>query len=154
SVGGDRPTVMGDAVNVAQRLQEAAGPGEILVSAGLSRSVTGFAFSRREPLRVRGRVEPIEHLEALGLREGSTIAKVESSPLIGRDAELARLEGLLDGGGAAVVTGEAGSGKSRLLAEFRRRVRRRTGVQILTGHAAESARLPLGAFGAALRSVA
>ncbi|MFD9303398.1 AAA family ATPase [Streptomyces sp. NPDC060048] len=66
---------------------------------------------------------------------------VDRSPFVGRTAELGRLYSVLErlgeGGPAVVdVTGEAGIGKSRLLAEFCARARRR-GVTVLRGRATE-----------------
>lgn len=127
-------SVTGDTVNTAQRLQSMAAPGEVLVGP-LTHRLTRHAFAY-EPLgdvALRGKAGrvlvhrltgPLETpraargLEALGL----------AAPLIGRDAELARLLASLDlacAGSAQLVrlVGEAGIGKSRLLNEFIARVR-------------------------------
>ncbi|WP_051570803.1 helix-turn-helix transcriptional regulator [Cryptosporangium arvum] len=66
------------------------------------------------------------------------MTSAEPAPLVGRDAELATLRGLLGGtasGGAsaAVVSGEAGIGKTRLLREFARAADAE-GALVLVGH--------------------
>lgn len=53
-------TVIGDTVNVARRLQEAAKPGEILISAATRELVPDADVEHRGPLRFDGRVEPVE----------------------------------------------------------------------------------------------
>src|ERR1700709_580548 len=85
---------------------------------------------------------------------------VSSPVFVGRDAELAALEGGLDraetGEGAAfLVARESGIGKSRLLGELSDRARSR-GVTVLTGECLEMAggELPYAALGGALRSLA
>jgi adenylate cyclase len=126
-------SVTGDTVNIAQRLQSIASPGEILVGP-LTYRLTRHAFSYESlgDVALRGKVGSVlvhrlqgtldvpreaRGLEALGL----------SAPLIGRDAELARVMDTLDlacGGAAQLVRliGEAGIGKSRLVNEFLARV--------------------------------
>ncbi|WP_073260838.1 ATP-binding protein [Cryptosporangium aurantiacum] len=66
------------------------------------------------------------------------MTSAEPAPLVGRDAELATLRGLLDGSapggpGAAIVSGEAGIGKTRLLREFARSAAAE-GALVLVGH--------------------
>lgn len=71
--------------------------------------------------------------------------------LVGRDAEIGALEALLEdlavrGGSFALVAGEPGIGKSRLLAEVEERAKAR-GHTVLTGRAAEFEReLPFSVF--------
>jgi predicted ATPase/class 3 adenylate cyclase len=122
-------SVTGDTVNIAQRLQSMASPGEVLVGP-LTYRLTRHAFlfeslgeaSLRGKTgnvlvhRLRGSLDaprPARGLETLGL----------SAPLIGRDAELAHMMGGLElacGGTAQLVRliGEAGIGKTRLVDEF------------------------------------
>jgi predicted ATPase/class 3 adenylate cyclase len=122
-------SVTGDTVNIAQRLQSMASPGEVLVGP-LTYRLTRHAFlfeslgeaSLRGKTgsvlihRLRGSLDaprPARGLETLGL----------SAPLIGRDAELAHIIGSLDlacSGTAQLVRliGEAGVGKTRLVDEF------------------------------------
>jgi class 3 adenylate cyclase/tetratricopeptide (TPR) repeat protein len=125
-------TAIGDTTNLAARLQTAARPGAILVSEATHRLVRGFfVVEPTGPLDVRGKSEPVTAYEVLGRAtrpSPMTIAAERGlTPLVGRQAELARLEvafrrvahGALR---VVAVVGEAGSGKSRLLYEFRRRL--------------------------------
>jgi class 3 adenylate cyclase/tetratricopeptide (TPR) repeat protein len=124
--------VTGDAVNVAQRLSGLAKPGEILVGHDTYRQAGGyFAFEKMEPTKVKGKTEPVpvyrvveERVKVKRIRGLAT--QGISSPLVGRDAEFVVIKGcvnrLLDGrGGILSVIGEAGLGKSRLMAEIRNR---------------------------------
>ncbi|MEK7467801.1 MAG: tetratricopeptide repeat protein [Planctomycetota bacterium] len=156
SVAGDRPTAIGDAVNVARRLQEWAGRGEILVSGAVAAAARDrIATDFVEDLKLRGREAPIAVYVVRGLRDASdTASEPAVLPLVGRESELAALTQLLESGrGAArIVEGEAGSGKSRLLAEFRRRVRStHPAARVSTGRALEGTHFPLGPFAGVLR---
>jgi len=117
-------TVVGDAVNTAQRVQSAAHPGEVVATAETVQQLGDlFELVPLEPLRVKGKGEAIPAfrvVRALGARRPAQ--RRMSSALVGRAAELRtlteRIERLTGGEGAIVlVTGEAGLGKSRLLAE-------------------------------------
>jgi class 3 adenylate cyclase/tetratricopeptide (TPR) repeat protein len=122
-------SVMGDPVNVAARLEELSERGEILVG-GETYQLAGplFEFEAREPVQVKGREQPVGVYRLLGLRAApGPIRGIEGlrSPLVGRDAEVAQLQVALrtlgEGrGGILVIIGEAGQGKSRLVAEARR----------------------------------
>jgi len=121
---------MGDTTNVAARLQSAAVPGTVLISADTYHLVKQlFEFKPRGATEVKGKSTPIETYEVLAPRivpgkvrglEGEGL----TSPLVGRAAEFRlvhdKLEEVRQGRGAFVaVVGEAGLGKSRLLAEVR-----------------------------------
>ncbi|MEJ2678787.1 MAG: adenylate/guanylate cyclase domain-containing protein, partial [Gemmatimonadota bacterium] len=121
-------TAMGDTANVAARLQSVAQPGTVLISADTYRLVRALVdVEARGPVVLKGKQEPVETYQVLGLRAAPGPTRgVEglASPLIGRDAELGRLReamGRLKGASGAVVAvvGEAGIGKSRLMAELR-----------------------------------
>ena len=124
-------TAMGDTTNVAARMQTAATPGTVLISAETYRLVRNlFDFKPRGALEVKGKSAPVEAYEVVGLKETpGTMRGVEglASPLIGRDAELQLLEEKLSALGAGrgsfvAALGEAGLGKSRLVAEARKAV--------------------------------
>jgi class 3 adenylate cyclase/tetratricopeptide (TPR) repeat protein len=115
--------VIGDAVNVAARLKDLAPPGRAWVgprtqAAGGER----FEWNAQDVLKLKGRQQSIQPWELVGARDRARIEATAFCPLIGRDAErdalVERLDALSAGrGGAVWIGGEAGSGKSRLLAE-------------------------------------
>ncbi|MBA3634851.1 MAG: AAA family ATPase [Rubrobacteraceae bacterium] len=119
-------TAMGDTTNVAARLQSAALPGTVLISADTYHLVKQlFELRPRGGAMVKGKSAPIVTYEVLAPR--AVPGKVRgleglTSPLVGRAAEFKRVNDKLnevrEGRGAFVaVIGEAGLGKSRLLAE-------------------------------------
>jgi class 3 adenylate cyclase/tetratricopeptide (TPR) repeat protein len=115
-------TALGDAINVAARMEQAAEPGTVLVT-DHTRSLTGgaFEFESLGPVEVKGKAEPvIAHRVLRFIGDHDT-----SSPtaLVGRSNEMERLEYLRSqlsagSGWIASVTADAGVGKSRLLHEF------------------------------------
>jgi adenylate cyclase len=119
---GTQTGVMGDAVNVAARLQQTAAPGEILLSAATWRRIRdGFDAERVGELEVKGKAQTVEALRLLGRRERDVRYR---APFVGRREELALLDLLWSSvrkGNTHVASllGEPGVGKSRLLAEFR-----------------------------------
>jgi adenylate cyclase len=122
SVGdGTQTGVMGDAVNVAARLQQGAEPGEITVSDSVWRRVRdGYEGQRIGALEVKGREQPVEAYRIIGPRGRS--ARLQA-PFVGRREELSLLDLLWSSalkGNTHVVSliGDPGVGKSRLLAEF------------------------------------
>ncbi len=125
-------TAIGDTTNLAARFQSLAEPGMILVSKATHRLVRGFFQVRGAgPFEVKGRREPVGAYEVLGLSDAVTPMAVAEArgltPLVGRRAELEQLRGCYErlvGHLAQVVAiiGEAGSGKSRLLYEFKQQI--------------------------------
>lgn len=121
-------TAIGDAVNVASRVETAAPLGGVLVSHDTYKHVRGlFTVQPQEPITVKGKSEPIQTYLVKGIRPRAFrvptrgVVGVETRT-IGREAELDELKNILRGvkQGAQVMTivADAGTGKSRLLYEF------------------------------------
>ncbi len=133
-------TVMGDTVNLASRLMQAAGEGNTLCCH------TTYLEARKHwhleplpPLQVKGKTEPVPVYRFAGLQ--TLTPPPTSGPLVGRASEIATLmsyiEQVQEGPGEVVsVSGEGGIGKTRLLSEFMRRVSQETpDLTILAGTA-------------------
>ncbi len=122
--------VAGDLVNTASRLQAAAVPGSVLVGEATYRSTAeGIAYEPAGEHVVKGRTAPIAAWRALrvvGKIGGVGRSEGLESPFVGRDEQLRLLKDSLhsterDGRLRSVsVTGQAGTGKSRLTWEFQK----------------------------------
>jgi predicted ATPase len=120
---------VGDTVNLAARIQSAADADSILVSRNTQRLVeTLFEFEDRGKIALKGKSEPTQIFRVVGERKDAMRARGVSgltSALVGRQRELMMLqqvgEDAASGRGAVVsVIAEAGLGKSRLIAEWRK----------------------------------
>jgi class 3 adenylate cyclase/tetratricopeptide (TPR) repeat protein len=123
-------SVIGEAVNLAQRLEEAAPTGGVLISTDTYRHVRGvFDVLEQGPLAVKGKVEPlptyvVQRAKPRAFRLGQRGVQGVETRMIGREAELAALQDALNSAVAdrqttlVTVLGEAGVGKSRLLYQF------------------------------------
>jgi ABC-type transport system substrate-binding protein/class 3 adenylate cyclase len=120
----ERWNALGDTVNVASRLQNLAPPGEVAISPSTARQVEGcFELAELGEQEVRGKTQPLKLYTVTGIRDDSR--STPHGPLVGRDFELTVLEramdGLREGRGVIIsVVGEAGIGKTRLIAEARK----------------------------------
>lgn len=121
-------SAMGDTTNTAARICAKTSPGEIYVHPTvLEHSRTLYAAEPVGPFTFKGKAQP-QLLYRLGDEIGPRpVGGDDDLPLLGRDAELARLRDLLgaalDGaGGALEVRGALGVGKSRLVREALRLV--------------------------------
>ena len=121
-------TAMGDAINVAARMEQTAQPGTIQVSADTHRLVAPlFDFEDLAPVEVKGKTEPVQVYRVLQPKaEPGSLRGIEGlvAPLIGREHEMETLRGLIAGlrrgeGEIVSVICDAGLGKSRLIAEMR-----------------------------------
>jgi class 3 adenylate cyclase len=132
-------TVIGDTVNLAARLMQKAGPGEIWVDRSVqSQADRFFEYQDLGQLQVKGKVESRHVFLALREKEQDQEELVLSyllsnQELTGRDKELQVIEALTSQvwagtGQVLLLSGEAGVGKSRLAAEVVRRWMERGGV--------------------------
>ena len=120
-------TAVGDAINMAARMEQAAEPGTVLVSEETHQLVApSFETESLGNIPVKGREEPMAVYRVLALKALGKVRGIEGlrSPLVGRDAEVSALGEALERlkagvGGIVTVVGEAGLGKSRLVAESR-----------------------------------
>ncbi|MBM3266865.1 MAG: tetratricopeptide repeat protein [Candidatus Sericytochromatia bacterium] len=130
-------TVMGEAVNLAQRLETAAEPGTVLVGeATWSHTRERFEFEPLGPLTLKGIPAPVRAFRLVAVRAPARGELRDRTPLVGRQAELARLMVCLDNlraGHPQVVAliGEAGMGKSRLAREIVHMARHRQAGRLL-----------------------
>ena len=115
---------MGDTVNTAARLQQAAGPGQVFVGAATHAATNRvFGYALLPPLSAKGKQGTLVAYECLReLPRPARAGPGVSARLIGRDGDLTVLRECVDrvehgSGGLVVVEGEAGLGKSRLVTE-------------------------------------
>ncbi len=156
-------TAMGDAVNVAARMEQMAEPGTVQISEHTYRLVA--PYFEAEPLGgidIRGKRELISAYRVVGRKAQYKQPRgIEglSAPLVGRTEEFSRLRGIVKdvlGGRGQIVflTGEAGLGKTRLVDEMRREWKRLGGRMFdwseSRGIAYEASR-PYGLFGQRLQ---
>jgi class 3 adenylate cyclase len=123
-------TVMGDTVNVASRLEQIAEAGAVVISESTYRLVRGaFRLRRLGPVLVKGKTGPLPIFEVEGpITQAGRVryrgAGGLETRMVAREFELGRLIELYrktvgqQSPTLALVRGEAGLGKSRLLMEF------------------------------------
>lgn len=132
AIGADRRmeyTAMGDTINLAARMEQTAQPGSVQITEQTYKLVEPwFEFEALGGIQVKGKSEPVITYRVLGVKarpgrgrglEGHGL----SAPLIGREQELERIKSCMQRlyeskeGGIVGIIGEAGLGKSRLVAE-------------------------------------
>lgn len=123
SVG--RSLAIGDAVNVAARLEQAAGPCEVLI--GHPTLALARAFAEVEeiaPLALKGKSQPVRAYRLLAVRSVASSPGRQDGAMVGRDAEMALLTRVFESAVSeracrmATLIGDAGVGKTRVTEEF------------------------------------
>jgi class 3 adenylate cyclase/tetratricopeptide (TPR) repeat protein len=130
---------LGDAVNVAARLQGAAAPGEVLIGeATYGIVIDAVRADPVEPLVLKGKAEAVAAFQLVDvLPHAVALLRHFEMPLVGRELELAQLRQAFQRAvrerrcHLVTVFGQAGIGKSRLSQEFARSVEHE--ADVLTG---------------------
>jgi class 3 adenylate cyclase len=135
-VGTGHDRLTGDCLNLAARLEAAAQPGTILVSEDVRRLARGwFEYKDLGGLDLKGFAEPIRSFRVVGPSLAQTrfaaLSQISAPAMVGRDAENAALFATWEDvrqrklGSAAILSGDPGIGKSRLLNAFASTVKAR-----------------------------
>ncbi|BBO84155.1 hypothetical protein DSCO28_47210 [Desulfosarcina ovata subsp. sediminis] len=128
-----RPGLTGDTVNLAARLRDLASPGEVLAESGTFSSAAGFfRFEALPAVAVKGREAPIAVFRvADAVVRPEKVRRVHGlkTRLIARGRELKQMRDAAlrlhrQAGTVLTICGDAGTGKSRLIAEFKASTRR------------------------------
>ena len=131
----DDSDIYGLAANVGSRLHSIATPGTLIVSEEVQELVGDrFEIEAGEPQRVKGLVEPLVPFAVVGERRVG-VKRRWSTPLVERERERELLQqtwrrvvsGADDRVSGMLVWGDAGLGKSRLVADFSDQVRAQDG---------------------------
>ena len=143
----------GDAVNTGARLLGLAAADEVVIGPDTWREVrTQFSVAVGEPIEVKGKEHRITPYRVVGELAADPVAR---QPIVGRDDELRRFTALVAAcggqgqGGVALVRGDPGIGKTRLVAEFGELAQRHG----LSCHAAAVLDFSVGRGGDAMRNL-
>ena len=135
--------VAGDTINLASRLSSLAKPGEILVGLETYRQTEGyFDFKEQKITKVKGKEEPVRIYKVISQKDRPIKTHRLSgvrADLVGRKVELTELREAVEKLGTGVgrifsICGDAGTGKSRLVEEFKAHLDLEK-IQWLEGHA-------------------
>ncbi len=133
--GTEERLATGDAVNVAARLQQAAEPDDVLFGEATEQLVRGAVEAEPvESIEVKGKAEPVRAYRLVAVLDAPE--RAHDAPFVGREREVATLrdawERAATGERCELVTvvGDAGVGKSRLVAEALAPL----GARIVRGH--------------------
>jgi class 3 adenylate cyclase/tetratricopeptide (TPR) repeat protein len=118
--------VTGDTVNVAARLEQSAGEREILLGDLTYRLVRdAVTVEEVEPLTLKGKSEPVPAYRLVSVSDAAQgVQRRSDTPMVGREEEMGALRDLFAAAVSgkvcrmATVVGDAGVGKTRLVAEF------------------------------------
>jgi class 3 adenylate cyclase/tetratricopeptide (TPR) repeat protein len=132
-------SALGDAINVAARMEQTAVPGTVQITGDTLRTITGqFAVEPLGGIEVKGKAAPVPAYRVLRRRTGVEARRHQVSfraPLVDRLREWELLRGAFDGlaggrGGIIFLSGDAGLGKTRLIDEALERLAPPVGAQI------------------------
>lgn len=158
-------TAMGDAANVAARMEQTAQPGNVQISEDTFKRVKAlFEVEDLGPVDLKGKDEPIKAYRVLEARSRpGRMRGIEglTAPLIGRQRELEALkqgvQEVMAGRGAILaLVGDAGLGKSRLIEEVSRWAREKLDPRpdwLFAAGVSYNMSLPFGVFRRMLRSL-
>lgn len=128
----ERHSLVGEAPNLAARLQGEASAGEVLIAEATAKIIGGqFRLEDLGTRSLKGFDAPVTAYRVLGEQRGATrfeaVHGTFNLPMISRENEVSRLvdratSALLGQGQIVVITGEPGIGKSRLVEEMHRRL--------------------------------
>jgi class 3 adenylate cyclase/tetratricopeptide (TPR) repeat protein len=131
----DQRLVTGDAINVAARLEQHAGPGDILIGDKTYRLVRdAVTVEAAEPIAAKGKSKPVPAWRLIDVAaDAPWLQRHLDSPIVGRETDLAILEMsfaqcLAPATRLVSIVAPAGLGKSRLVREFVQRVSDRARV--------------------------
>jgi len=147
--------VVGETPNLAARLQAAAEPGTVVISAS-TRRVTGGLFEYRDlgPVALKGWSEPTPAWQVVGASGAASRFEAQHTtrltPLLGRDDEIEMLsrrwhEATQGEGRVVVLTGEPGIGKSHIARSFQERLQAEPHIRLryyCSAHHTNSALFP------------
>ncbi|MFO7583387.1 MAG: adenylate/guanylate cyclase domain-containing protein [Anaerolineales bacterium] len=152
----DEYTVLGDTVNVAARLEQIAAPGTVVIGENTFRMVrSSFRVRRLEPTLIKGKAEMVQPYTIEGYLNGAGRPRYQSAEslvtnMVAREVELKRLDKLFKHTvetrhpQMALIHGEVGIGKSRLMLEFNNHLQENVeNVHIFSTRAlAQTSRIP------------
>jgi class 3 adenylate cyclase/tetratricopeptide (TPR) repeat protein len=127
--------VVGDPVNTAARLEQAAKPGQVLLGETTFHLVRDAVVAEQvEPLSLKGKTGSVPAYRLVSIPDVPAWTRPEGSPFLSRRLELAFLESVYEAAVAdrscrlITITGNAGVGKTRLAQEFVELARRKANV--------------------------